>query len=96
MLLDFSCVPVYVFFQSATVENGWTLSRFMSTIDAMTQEQIERLRKLVDESGVDIWYRETGAAGIICEEAAGYYQGNKSLEQVIEVIEGRLRMYREN
>ena len=48
------------------VENGWTLSRSMSTIDAMTQEQIERLRKLVDESGVDIWYRETGAAGIIC------------------------------
>lgn len=76
-----------------TVENRYTLPRSMVSIESMTQEQIDRLRALAEDSGVAIW-QDMVAADIVVEEAGAYYQGDKTIEEVMDAIRGRLEMYR--
>lgn len=64
-------------------------------IEAVTPEQTEKLRAMVEQVGVNAMEIEYGAAVIVCEEADSYYQGAKNLDQTMETIMGRLRMYQE-
>ncbi|MBD5460047.1 MAG: extracellular solute-binding protein [Lachnospiraceae bacterium] len=75
-----------------TVENTYSLPRSMSSIESMTQEQIDRLRTLVDDSGVSVW-QHMEVSDIVVEEASAYYQGDKTIEDVMDAIRGRVEMY---
>lgn len=76
-----------------TVENTYTLPRSVTSIESMTQEQIDRLRALAEDSGVTIW-QDMQAADIVVEEADAYYQGDKTIEEVMDAIRGRMEMYK--
>ncbi|MCI9437865.1 MAG: hypothetical protein HFH85_11965 [Lachnospiraceae bacterium] len=77
-----------------TVERNHTLPRSMSEMDAMSDEQVRLLDSLAEESTIDIWEAEPEAVSIIMEGSESYYRGDKEIEQVLEVIQSRLNVYR--
>ena len=62
-------------------------------IDAVTPEQTQLLREMVEKGVADDIDREFGAEKIIYEEVPAYYEGTRSLDQVMEIIMNRLNLY---
>ena len=60
----------------------------------MSDEQVRLLDSLAEESTIDIWEAEPEAVSIIMEESESYYRGDKEIEQVLEMIQSRLNVYR--
>ncbi len=82
-----------------TVSRGYTLNRCSQEngwqqveIERMSEEEIQDLRRLADQSESVIGRVEFYANQIILEEVQSYYQGDKPLEDVLKIIEGRLEM----
>lgn len=67
--------------------NGWTY-----TYRSSTQEEIDLVLKILDEVRLE---PESGAEimNIIDEEAEAFYQGQKTVDQVAEVIQRRVSVY---
>ena len=76
-----------------TFTRGHRLVRSNMDIDAITAGQAEELNSLVDESEVLIWTVQYEAESIIWEEAEAYYQGDRSIDQVMETIESRMEIW---
>lgn len=81
-----------------TVESKYYPKRISKTgigdgIDAVTQEQTQLLREMVENGAANSVFRDFGAETIIYEEAAAYFEGRRSLDQVMEIIMNRLRLY---
>ena len=64
-------------------------------IDAVTQEQTKLLREMVEKGVAGSAGREFGAETIIYEEVSAYFEGKRSLDQVMEIIMNRLGLYLE-
>lgn len=85
-----------------TISRGYYLNRCgrednggasdSARIDKVPEEDIRTLRSLVENSGAVCPRLDFPANLIVLEEVQSYYQGDKSLEDVLKVMEGRLRM----
>ncbi|MGN1148815.1 MAG: ABC transporter substrate-binding protein [Lachnospiraceae bacterium] len=78
-----------------TVTSPYTMPRSGRQIDNMTVEQVDKVRKLVEKSRVFIWESDYEAWSIINEEAGAYYNGDKTIDEVMEAIRGRMEVYME-
>lgn len=76
-----------------TVTNTYRLPASGLDIDAMTQEQTDEVRSLVENSMIYEFTEDYGAWNIIYEETGSYFSGDKSLEEVMEVIQNRMGVY---
>lgn len=79
--------------EKATVVNPYHLPRTGQYIDVMTKEQTDTIRRMVEDSKVPAWDCDYGALNIIYEEAGAYFSGDKTIEEVMEVIRGRMEVY---
>ena len=63
------------------------------TVDvyAATQEQVDRVRQMIDAAGVD--QIDSQMLEIIMEEAQSYFDGQKSAEDVAALIQNRMQVY---
>ena len=60
---------------------------------AMTKEQVQAFRDLVERSNNTFSDFDWTAWNIVSEEAGAYFNGDKPLDDVMDAIEGRMRMY---
>lgn len=60
---------------------------------AMSKEQVQAFHELVENANASVSDFDWGAWNIISEEAGAYFNGDKSLDDVMEVIEGRMQIY---
>lgn len=60
---------------------------------AMTKEQVQAFRDLVERSNNTFSDFDWAAWNIVSEEAGAYFNGDKPLDDVMDAIEGRMRMY---
>lgn len=58
----------------------------------LTEQDMEELRQILEEARYPVFQTEE-ILDIICEEAQHYFNGVKSVEQVADVIENRVRLY---
>lgn len=63
------------------------------TYRAATREEVDRILALIDGMEPLAAQCDTEIENIIVEEAESYFQGHKSVEDVMEVIQGRVQMY---
>lgn len=63
------------------------------TYRTATQDEVETVLALID-AAKPMAFSDTGEiTGIINEEAEGYYQGQKTVDEVAEIIQNRVRLY---
>lgn len=76
--------------QFATVyyDDGWTF-----TYHVVTWEEIDAILDLLKEAKASFSVEDSEVIKIINEEAFAYYSGQKSLEEVISVIQNRVQLY---
>ncbi len=72
----------------------WDIARIYEEkdMDFIKTEKIPYYEKLIEEARY-LPLRSAPVLDIICEEAEDYFKGNKSAEEVIKVIENRVRLY---
>ena len=71
-----------------TYEDGWIIE-----FHALTQEEIDTVLELVKDAKPFYSAEEDDVVKIIGEEAPAYYRGQKSLEDVAEIIQNRVQLY---
>ncbi len=71
-----------------TYEDGWIIE-----FHALTQEEIDTVLELVKDAKPFYSVEEDDVVKIIGEEAPAYYRGQKSLEDVAEIIQNRVQLY---
>ena len=76
-----------------TVTNTYHLPTSGLEIEAMTQDQIDTVRKLVENSAAYEFTEDDGAWNIIYEEAGAYFAGDRSIEQTMEILQNRMDVY---
>ncbi len=82
--------------QKEIPRSTWTSSMggetFSVDVYAATQEQVDRMREMIEtaQSGENM---EEEVLNIILEEAAGYFEGHKSVEDVASVVQNRVQLY---
>ena len=62
-------------------------------IDCMSDKQLQTVRKLINSSYVPCFDWDVTAQNIIYEEAAYYFHGERSLDEVMNNIENRMNIY---
>ncbi|MCM1113310.1 MAG: extracellular solute-binding protein [Muribaculum sp.] len=75
-------------FGRRTWEDGWFFD-----FHAVTWEEVNEMMALVPEAIPYYQAEEDAVIRIISEEAAAYYKGQKSVEDVAEIIQNRVRLY---
>lgn len=80
-------------------ENGNEISRQLNlgngqyyTYRLPTQDEIDMIRYMIDH-GKPMEYYSTQLMNIINEEAEAYFQGQKTVDQVVEIIQSRASIY---
>lgn len=63
------------------------------TYRAATQEEVDRILALIDDMEPLAAQCDKEIENIIVEEAESYFKGQKSVEDVMEIIQGRVQMY---
>ena len=58
----------------------------------LTQEQVDEYRKVIDSAG-GVWESDDNIRKIVLEEAAAYFNGDKSIDDVCAVIQNRATTY---
>lgn len=76
-----------------TVTNTYHLPVSGLDIEAMTQDQIETVRKLAENSAAYEFTEDDGAWNIIYEEAGAYFAGDRSIEKTMEILQNRMDVY---
>ena len=71
-------------------EYGW--DDFVYTEKPYTDEEINMYKEAV-ENASGLWSRDSKVEDIIAEEAAAYFAGDKSADEVITIIENRVNTY---
>lgn len=64
-------------------------------LHCLLQEDKERMEELIECSTTFVWEMDITGYNIIYEEASCYYSGQKSIEEVMELIENRISLYLE-
>ena len=59
----------------------------------MTEEQLETVDELIGKCTADRWGTDYESWNIIYEEAAPYFSGDKTLDEVMVIIENRMELY---
>lgn len=67
--------------------NNFTIERY-----AATDKQVEDLTKLINETKVTMSY-DTQLMSIVSEEVAPFFKGQKTAEEVMEIIQSRVQIY---
>ena len=74
--------------------NGsWGWGDFMVEIQPATQEQVDEVKDLIANITAVDGAVSNDIMNIINEEAAGYFSGQKTAEQVAETIQSRVWVY---
>lgn len=76
------------------IENGKTIMIKGSEEDALTEAEVEEITCSVEEAK-PYPIRTVPIMDIICEEAEDYFEGNKSIKEVADIIENRVKLYLE-
>lgn len=76
------------FFPSVVYENGWKL-----TNQTITQDEIDVIIDLIKEAEPFFTLEDNEIIKIINEEAGAYYSGQKTVDDVISIIQNRIRLY---
>lgn len=76
-----------------TITNTYHLPASGLEIEAMTQDQIETVRKLAENSEVYEFSEDDGAWNIIYEEAGAYFAGDRTIEKTMEILQNRMDVY---
>ena len=69
-------------------EDGWSYD-----FRTPTQEEVDVVLALMDEAKPVSYGGEDEVMKIINEEAEGYYSGQKSVDEVVGVIQSRVQIY---
>jgi hypothetical protein len=75
-------------FGAQIYDDGWIIE-----FHALTQEEIDTVLGLVKDARPYFSAEEDQVIRIISEEAAAYYSGQKSPEEVTRVIQNRVQLY---
>jgi hypothetical protein len=62
------------------------------TVEPVTQAQLDELKEYINGASISGNY-DTDIIDIITEEAAAYYSGDKSVEEVTKLIQNRVTIY---
>ena len=62
------------------------------TLDPLTSEDCDRVRSFL-ESAEDIYSYDTAIMNIVYEETAPYFDGQKTAEEVADIIQSRIYIY---
>lgn len=76
-----------------TVTNTYHLPASGLDIEVMTQDQIETVRGLAENSAVYEFTEDDGAWNIIYEEAGAYFVGDRTIEKTMEILQNRMDVY---
>ena len=68
------------------------MSGFELESKPLTQEEVDEYRKFID-SASGVWEADTNIYNIVKEEAAAYFSGDKSIDDVCEIIQNRATTY---
>lgn len=79
---------------SLTTVEGEMVTMYERSTNDLSEEKIAELRKTIEEAK-PIPIRTAPILDIVCEEAADYFSGSKSIEEVRQIIENRVRLYLE-
>lgn len=58
-----------------------------------TQEEVDILQQLIDSASLTSYFMDESLNNIIIEEAAPYFKGQKSIEEVVGIIQSRIQLY---
>lgn len=78
--------------QQLTSKSTWGTSDFTVEVYAATQEQVDRVREMIETAQPDI-EMESKLFDIINEEAQAYFDGQKSAEDAAALIQNRVQTY---
>ena len=78
---------------STTGEIGPNGVEWNYTYHVPTEEEISVVEQLMANARVRLYYMDDNIINIISEEAAAYFDGQKTVEQVTEVIQSRISLY---
>lgn len=78
--------------ETVEVTNGYLLPHG-GYIDYMTEEQLETVDELIEKCTADRWGTDYGSWNIIYEEAPSYFSGDKTLDEVMVIIENRVELH---
>lgn len=75
-----------------TSKSVWSTDDFTVEVYAATQEQVDRVREMIDTAQPDIGIDQQLFA-IINEEAQAYFDGQKTVEDVASLVQNRVQTY---
>ena len=73
-------------------KTSWSIGDYSVDVYAATQEQVDRIKEMIDTSCGSI-SADGQVLGIISEEAEGYFAHMKSIEETVDVIQNRVQNY---
>ena len=79
--------------EEVEADNTYWLGDQEIKIDLPTQDDIDRIDNLANETGTVILGLQQEVADIIYEEATNYYNGQNTVDQTAEMIQSRVQLY---
>lgn len=85
------------FFDDATnpenYQGSWGWGNFETTLHAPSQEEVDQVKNIILESTAVNGAVSSGILNIIKEEAAAYFSGQKTAQDVAAIIQSRMEIY---
>lgn len=78
--------------KKVTSKSTWSTGDFTVDVYAATQEQVDRVREMIETAQPDIGMDEQ-IYSIIKDEAQAYFDGQKSVEDVAALVQNRVQTY---
>ena len=73
-------------------KTSWTYDDFSMDIYAATQEDVDAIKELITATD-NALQLDQNIQNIITEEAGGYFQGQKTAQEVADIIQSRIQIY---
>ena len=73
-------------------EHGYSWDDVEMSITSATDEEVAEFLAIVEKAD-ELQYMDTAIQKIIEEEVAPYFQGQKSVEEVVDIIQSRVDIY---
>lgn len=74
------------------LEGGYSWEDLEVEIKPLSQEEVDYFRKLIDQAS-GVWESDSSIREIVMEEAASYFAGDKSVDDVCTIIQNRVTTY---
>ncbi len=78
--------------QKEKSKSTWSTGEFLLDVYAATQEQVDAVKNMIDTAGYERLY-DSEVFGIIEEEAVAYFEGQKTAQEVAEIIQSRVQIF---